>query len=122
MNSDNTKEFIKQQMWKAIENILPDSIAKAPFDKTTEGRIVASLGNGKYTVAINGTNYDASVYGLSTFEVNEVVKISIPQNDFKRLYILPKGGSGGGGRSGSIAKQHNHCCIGRNFFYCISWR
>lgn len=88
---DKALEIISESIKKAVQH----NIATAPFDKTTEGRIIASLGSGKYTVGINGTNYTVKAYGGAIYQINDVVRITIPQNDYSNMYILPSGGSDG---------------------------
>jgi len=72
----------------SIKLTIQEYLANAPFDKTVEGRIVASLGNNLYTVQLNGNNYNIKSYSGVTYSVNNIVRITIPQNDYKNMYII----------------------------------
>ena len=58
---DKALEIISQSIKKAVQH----NISTAPFDKTTEGRIIASLGSGKYRVGISGAEYEIRAYNDS---------------------------------------------------------
>ena len=86
---------INEEILQAIDTIATSRINSASFDKTIEGRIIASLDNNSYTVLINGQTYSMSSYGNTTFKTNDTVNILYPQNVIDKAYIVPKGGSSG---------------------------
>ena len=93
---------INEEILQAIDTISTSRINNASFDKTIEGRILASLGNNSYAVLINGQSYSMSSYGTTTFSINDTVNILYPQNKIDKAYIIPKGGSSGGGTSAYV--------------------
>ena len=86
-----------KEISQGIITVFNENKDSLPYDKTIEGRIIASLGNNSYTVLINGQTYSMSSYGTTTFAINDIVNILYPQNKIDKAYIIPKGGSSGGG-------------------------
>ena len=91
----NYDEEAVKTLVNVIQTAVDKNIATASFDKTTEGRILSSLGSNQYSVGINGDTYTLSSYGDTAFVANDVVKVMIPQNNSTRMYILPTSIDGG---------------------------
>ena len=69
-----------------IKKIAQTIIDNAKFDKTVKGRIVSSLGNNKYSVMINNVEYEA-LYDNNNLSLNDIVYVTIVQNDYNNLII-----------------------------------
>lgn len=69
-----------------IKKVAKIMIDNAKFDKTVKGRIVSSLGNNQYSVMINNAEYKA-LYINNNLHVNDIVYITIVQNDYNNLII-----------------------------------
>lgn len=74
---------------ESIQKAINLALESAPFDKTADGRITALL-EGGYSVRVNGENYKVKAYGDFEYEIDEVVKVVIPQNNFNKMFIIPK--------------------------------
>jgi len=73
-----------------IINAVSACLESAPFDKTKQGIITASLGSNKYSVRIEGTVYTVPSCTSTTYATNDNVLVLYVQNDAKRKYIIGK--------------------------------
>ena len=62
-----------------------DLIARAGFDRTSIGQVTAVNGDGTYTVAAFGGSYRLPYKTALT--VGTVVRVKLPQNIWKDMYI-----------------------------------
>ena len=69
----------------ALRNAVAAMIAKAGFDRTALGKVMAVNSDGTYTVAVFGGNYKLPCKTKLTLYQNVYVKA--PQNNFNLLYI-----------------------------------
>lgn len=86
----NKYEKAIKELQSGIISFCTSIIKEAPFDKTVIGQI-KSVSNNKYSVEINGSIYN-NVPKLSniTLSVNDIVKITVPQNSMNNMYIEGK--------------------------------
>lgn len=79
---------MKNDIIKAIQVYVDNSIKNASFDRTRTGIIVNRNPNNTYTIKMDGLEYN-NVKSSSTdvFEVGDIVKISIPNNQPSQMYI-----------------------------------
>jgi len=75
-----------QILTKEIVKVIKTIVNKAQFDKTVKGRIVSVLGNNKYSVLIGGNEY-AALYHNNDLSVNDIVYVTIVQNNYNNLII-----------------------------------
>lgn len=78
---------------KAINNIVEPTVRKLKYDKTFRGKVMSVLENGRYEIQVNGASYTLPY--SETLEVNDVVRVRVPLNNFSDAYIEPTGSSGG---------------------------
>lgn len=78
---------------KAINNIVEPTVKKLKYDKTFRGKVMSVLENGRYEIQVNGASYTLPY--SETLEVNDVVRVRVPLNNFSDAYIEPTGSSGG---------------------------
>lgn len=79
---------------KEISNALSDAIftvcnkiiANAKFDKTYRCRIVSKTSDGKYT--IRKDNVDHVVSGRGEYNINDVVRVLLPLNNWEDAFII----------------------------------
>ena len=98
----NINDEAIQIMVKHIVEAVKYQISQAPFDKIVEG-IITSVENSTYTVTINGGVYD--ITDVNEYNINEKVRVVIPQNDADKMFILPQVGSGGGVSADAMLKS-----------------
>lgn len=87
MNAINcVADVIAEQIIK----LLSAECASASFNKTTQGIVTESLGNGAYSVKIEGAVFTVPSSTSDTYNVNDKVLVTFVQNDAKRKYIIGK--------------------------------
>jgi len=79
-------DVLAEQIISAVSACLEN----APFDKTKQGIVTASLGSNKYSVRIEGTVFTVPSCTATTYSVNDNVLVLYVQNDAKRKYIIGK--------------------------------
>lgn len=84
----STMKVALQKLQEGILLAVNKGIENAKYDKTVRGRITKVLDNNKYEVMINGLTYTAK--SISNLEINNVVYILIPQNNYNDMLILAK--------------------------------
>lgn len=90
----NYKEGL-DSILQAINNLITPQLVNLKYDKTFRGKVVRVIDNGVYEVQINGVNYTLPYAGI--LNVDDVVKVKSPLNNFSDIYIEAIGGSGGSG-------------------------
>ena len=85
MKVGDTLDAIKE-MIKTILLAIDKKIATAKFDRTVRGRIIEIINDRKYKVEIDGQTHN--VKGKTGYLVNDVVYITIPQNNVKDMFIV----------------------------------
>ena len=79
---------------KEISNALSDAIftvcnkviSKANFDKTYKCRVVSKISDNKYLVIKD--NVEHFVIGSSNYEADQIVRVLLPQNNWKDAFII----------------------------------
>ncbi len=78
-------------LMQVISTYIDNALNLAKFDITTKGKIVEILGNTKYRVQIQGTNYIVPCYLNIKFQLNDIVLVTVPQSNWSNIFILSKG-------------------------------
>jgi len=78
-------------LMQVISTYIDNALNLAKFDITTKGKIVEILGNTTYRVQIQGTSYIVPCYLNMTFQLNEIVLVTVPQSNWSNIFILSKG-------------------------------
>lgn len=82
----------KNDTLNAIQTMVNSAIEQAGYDKTRNAVIIARNSNNTYNIKMDGIEYDNVVfYGSGEVQVNEVVKVVIPNNQASQMYIMGKG-------------------------------
>jgi hypothetical protein len=84
------KQIIQDGIWKAVNSVLPQEIANAPYNCTKYGKIIANLGNDKYTVHINDNELAIPAISGDSYSINDTVIVCIPNNNEQKQFILGK--------------------------------
>lgn len=86
----------KNDTLNAIQTMVDSAVNKAGYDKTRNAVVIARNANNTYKIKMDGIEYDNVVfYGSGEAQVNEVVKVVIPNNQASQMYVMGKGGNGG---------------------------
>lgn len=76
----------------AIQTMVDSAVNKAGYDKTRNAVVIARNANNTYKIKMDGIEYDNVVfYGSGEAQVNEVVKVVIPNNQASQMYVMGKG-------------------------------
>lgn len=75
-----------QKMIEGIISAVDKKVDDAAYDKTIKARITEVAGNNKYKVYFNGNTY--TIKGKNTYEVNDIVYVMIPQNNYNEMFIV----------------------------------
>jgi hypothetical protein len=78
---------IKKEILKTIEYIVDSKLRRASFDKTYNGIIKVINGDGTYNVMIDNKTYTNIKSTVPIIQVNDIVKVTAPQNQFSQIYI-----------------------------------
>ncbi len=78
-------------LMQVISTYIDNVLNLAKFDITTKGKIVEILSDTKYRVQIQGTSYIVPCYLNITFQLNEIVLVTVPQSNWSNIFILSKG-------------------------------
>lgn len=73
---------------KSVIGAVNKSIVAAPFDRIVDAKIKTVLDTDYYTVTFRGGDYNLYATGHPPYDVNDSVKIVIPENDYNRMFIL----------------------------------
>lgn len=87
-------DYLVESIIDSIDYIVKERLKNAPFDKTRTGRITRSLGNNRYMVKIDNTEYEVTSISDETFSKNHIVKVLVPENQYNNMFILPSSSSG----------------------------
>ena len=77
---------ISEALSDAIFTICNKIISKAKYDKTYKCRIVEKISDGKYLIMKDSVTHVVS--GSSTYEVDQVVRVLLPQNNWSDAFII----------------------------------
>ena len=108
----NYKEGL-DSILQAINNLISPQLVNLRYDKTFRGKITNVIDNGLYEVQINGKTYTLPYAG--TLQVNDVVKVKSPLNNFSDIYIEAIGGSGGSGGTSNYNDLTNKPILNTNY-------
>ena len=70
----------------AIITVCNKIVSKAKFDKTYKCRIIRKLSDNQYVVIKDGIEH--TVYGRSNYEVEQIVRVLLPQNNWIDAFIV----------------------------------
>lgn len=79
-------------LMKGILTIVENAVENSPRDKTLTGLILAVNTDGTYNLRLDGNIYN-NIQALKTgivINVNDTVKVNIPQNQMNNMFILGK--------------------------------
>ena len=83
----------KNDTLNAIQTMVDSAMSRAGYDKTRNAVVIARNTNNTYKIKMDGIEYDNVVfYGSGEAQVNEVVKVVIPNNQASQMYVMGKGG------------------------------
>ena len=107
---ENQNQSALKQLLEATKYMIDESQKDAPYDSTVRGRIVSGGTQANtYVVSIYDKQYTIPSAVNKTFVKNDVVWVTIPQNNMNNAFISAiKGGqdgSGGGGGGGGTDYQ-----------------
>lgn len=108
----NYKEGL-DSILQAINNLISPQLVNLRYDKTFRGKITNVIDNGLYEVQINGKTYTLPYAG--TLQVNDIVKVKSPLNNFSDIYIEAIGGSGGSGGTSNYNDLTNKPILNTNY-------
>ena len=77
---------ISNALSDAIFTVCNKIISNAKFDKTYKCRVISQVSNNKYIVMKD--NIEHTVIGKSTYEVNQIVYVLLPENNWLNAIIL----------------------------------
>ena len=77
---------ISETLSDAIFTICNKIISKAKYDKTYKCRIVEKISDGKYLIIKDNITHVVS--GSHNYEVNQVVRVLLPQNSWTDAFII----------------------------------
>jgi predicted ATP-grasp superfamily ATP-dependent carboligase len=80
---------IRDELLSSTQILLDVALGKLGFDRHVLGKITVDLGNGLYTVNINGETYNIykKLNDSYSYLVNDTVRILIPNNNFSEKVI-----------------------------------
>jgi hypothetical protein len=84
---------------QAISNIVEPKVADLRYDKTYRAKVTEKVEAGIYKVKINGREYQLEYKG--DLNVEDIVRVKAPLNNFSDIYIEALPSSGGGGEGGT---------------------
>lgn len=77
---------ISETLSDAIFTVCNKIISKAKYDKTYKCRIVEKISNEKYLIIKDNVTHVVS--GSSTYEVDQIVRVLLPQNNWSDAFII----------------------------------
>ena len=77
---------ISETLSDAIFTICNKIISKAKYDKTYKCRIIEKISDEKYLIIKDNITHVVS--GSSDYEVNQVVRVLLPQNSWTDAFII----------------------------------
>ncbi|MEG0900162.1 MAG: hypothetical protein RSD67_05325 [Oscillospiraceae bacterium] len=81
----NEYDKIIQQMIEGIQYLIKQNNTST---KIYDGLVVAVNLDGTYKVKVNDKEYNFKKYGQNAVEINQVVKVFIPQNNINIAFIM----------------------------------
>ena len=77
---------ISDALSDAIFTVCNKIISKAKFDKTYKCRVVSKISENKYLVIKDDVKH--VVFGSSDYEVDQIVRVLLPQNNWTDAFII----------------------------------
>lgn len=84
-NNEKALDIIAQEMIRLIERYIP----YLPFDQTFKGNIQEKDGN-TYKISIKSMIYTVNSINNDTYNVGDVVYVTVPCNNWKNSFIQGK--------------------------------
>jgi hypothetical protein len=90
----NSNESAINAILKGVTYLIDKAIQKAPFDRMVSGVVILKRIN-TVDIIINGVTYTniSSFVTIDNLQINDVVKVIIPQNRLNKMFVLGKIGS-----------------------------
>ena len=90
----NSNESAIDAILKGVTYLIDKAIQKAPFDRIVNGVVIFKRSN-TVDIIIDGVTYTniSSFVTIDNLQINDVVKVIIPQNRLNKMFILGKIGS-----------------------------
>jgi hypothetical protein len=90
----NSNESAIDAILKGVTYLIDKAIQKAPFDRMVSGVVILKRIN-TVDIIINGVTYTniSSFVTIDNLQINDVVKVIIPQNRLNKMFVLGKIGS-----------------------------
>ena len=90
----NSNESAINAILKGVTYLIDKAIQKAPFDRMVSGVVTLKRIN-TVDIIINGVTYTniSSFVTIDNLQINDVVKVIIPQNRLNKMFVLGKIGS-----------------------------
>ena len=85
----NQKELIKKQLYNAMSQMCSKE-NKFTYDRTFIASITEVLNDNKYKVKINDIIYETYSCNDTTYKVNDIVLVTVPQGKFSNMFIIGK--------------------------------
>lgn len=92
----NSNESAINAILKGVTYLIDKAIQKAPFDRIVNGVVILKRIN-TVDIIIDGVTYTniSSFVTIDNLQINDVVKVIIPQNRLNKMFVLGKIGSVG---------------------------
>jgi hypothetical protein len=90
----NSNESAIDAILKGVTYLIDKAIQKAPFDRMVSGVVILKRIN-TVDIIIDGVTYTniSSFVTIDNLQINDVVKVIIPQNRLNKMFVLGKIGS-----------------------------
>lgn len=90
----NSNESAINAILKGVTYLIDKAIQKAPFDRMVSGVVILKRIN-TVDIIIDGVTYTniSSFVTIDNLQINDVVKVIIPQNRLNKMFVLGKIGS-----------------------------
>lgn len=78
-------------LFDSIVIMFDEYMTKVPCDVTYDARVMSKNNDSTYTIILNGISYQ-NIYSYTnvTINVNDIVKVTYPQNQASSMYISGK--------------------------------
>ena len=95
----NYNEIIKNIV-ESLKDAIKAFIETANYDKTFKARVVKKISNDKYQVVYRGQKH--TVTSDVELQIDQIVYVCIPQNDWSDLFVVKVGKTWGQGNNGIV--------------------
>lgn len=76
------------ELKKGIQNYIKILLDNVPMDKTFTALIKSKNDDNTYNILLNNTEYNDIPTLCGTCDINETVKVTVPQNNYTNMFIL----------------------------------